>query len=123
MALDYNPDKENWAGKKRWMVVKAVKDPNWKSIVIDGKEMKFGRDGAFRVNDPGIAEAIRKEVGNRATVTRFRNPDPVSDRGHRYFFGQMPAMPWHRYDEFGRRIYDGEEEVDTEGDQETGRAA
>lgn len=102
MARDYNPDREGHV-KKKWTVVKAIKDSNFTGVNIDGKMMKFGRDGAFRVSDPMVAEAIRQQVGSDAVVTRVRYPDHA-DRGHTYFFGAMPAMPWHVYDEYGRRV-------------------
>ena len=115
MALDYNADKEGHA-KKKWMVIKAVKDQDFKGVEIDGKMMKFGKDGAFRVSDPAVANAIRQKVGMTATVTGFRHPD-AADGGHTYFFGCMPAMPWHKYDEYGNRIIETEdtaEEVEEE---------
>jgi len=102
MALDYNPDKERWRGDKRWMVVKAIKDPDFKGVTVNGKQMKFGNKGAFRVHDEGVANEIRQLVGDNATVTRFANPHP-SDGGHRYFF-TSPGMPWHKYDDEGNRI-------------------
>jgi hypothetical protein len=109
MALDYNPDREGHVDHK-WTVIKATKRPV--EVNIGGKPMRFGRDGAFRVSDPGVAAEIRKEYGDKGdvTVTRMRSPQPISDRGHRYFFGMMPPLPWHHYDENGRRIKDDGEE-------------
>lgn len=115
--MDYNPDREGHV-KKSWMVVKAIKDPEFKSIKIDGKEFKFGRNGAFRVRDGMLAEAIRQNVGGDATVTRFRTPDPVSDQGHRYFFGSFMGVPWAKYDEFGRRIYDEVKDATEKGTEQ-----
>ena len=106
--LDYNPDREGHVPKK-WMVIRATRDRNFKSVVLDdGQEMKFGKKGAFMVSDPGKADEIRKTVGADATVTRFRVPT-THERMHRYFFGQLPAMPWHRYDDLGRKIQEGQE--------------
>jgi len=103
---DYNPDKEGHTAKK-YMVVKADKDPNFKGVELDGKEYKFGSEGWFRVpGDPGLANALRQKVGMKATVSRVRAPKPA-DNGHRYFFGQMPALPWHKYDADGNRIKEG----------------
>ena len=90
---DYNPDKEKWAEHK-WEVIRATRRP-LESVDVDGKQMKFGRDGAFRVNDEGVAAAIREEYARKGdvTVTRIRYPG-AHDRGHRYFFGGWPLAPW-----------------------------
>ena len=99
---DYNPDREGHVPKK-WMVIKATRDPSFQGVTLDGQTMKFGKKGAFMVDDPVKADEIRKTVGTNATVTRFRTPDS-HERIHRYFFGQLPAMPWHKYDDNGRRM-------------------
>ena len=90
---DYNPDREGHVAKK-WEVIRATRR-DLPSIDVDGKQMRFGEDGAFRVNDEGVAAAIREEYARKGdvTVTRIRYPG-AADRGHRYFFGQLPEMPW-----------------------------
>ena len=104
MALDYNSDKEGHVDHG-WIVVNAEKGMEKEPIRLGDREFKFGRDGAFTVKDGGLANEIRKTVGTRATVSRYRRPE--NGKVHHYFFGQMPAMPWHKYDEEGRRITDG----------------
>jgi hypothetical protein len=104
MALDYNPDKERWT-KHKHIVMNATRQ-KMDGVEVGGKKLKFGPDGWLRVSDPGQAEEIRQRYGQQVTVTRMRNPDPA-DRGHTYVF-TSPGMPWHRYDELGRRIKDGE---------------
>lgn len=79
--------------------------------------MKFGRNGAFRVNDEAVANAIRQEVGMAATVTRFENPHPA-DTGHHYMF-TSPGMPWHKYDENGKRILEVEDAAEEGTEQES----
>ena len=90
---DYNSDKERHAEHK-WEVIRATRR-DLPSIDVDGKQMKFGKDGAFRVNDEGVAAAIREEYARKGdvTVTRIRYPG-AHDRGHRYFFGGWPLAPW-----------------------------
>ena len=90
---DYNSDKERHAEHK-WEVIRATRR-DLPSIDVDGKQMKFGKDGAFRVNDEGVAAAIREEYAKKGdvTVTRIRYPG-AHDRGHRYFFGGWPLAPW-----------------------------
>jgi hypothetical protein len=101
--LDYNPDKERHVDH-RYMVIKATKDPNFTGVQTSKGFLKFDRNKqSFRVKDPALANEIRQTVGVDATVTRLRYPSQA-DRGHTYFFGQMPAMPWHKYDENGKRI-------------------
>ena len=92
---DYNSDKERHAEHK-WEVIRATRRP-LESVDVDGKQMKFGKDGAFRVNDEGVAAAIREEYARKGdvTVTRIRYPG-AADRGHYYFFGQLPEMPWKK---------------------------
>ena len=109
MARDYNPDKERHRDHK-WMVVKATTDPSFKEVPTEKGNLKFGKDNAFTVSDPGLANEIRESVGPDATVTRVNNPKP-SDRGHRYFFGQMPEMPWKR------NKHHGEEAEGNQGDE------
>ena len=100
---DFNPDREGHTAHK-YMVVKANNDPEFKGVNLDGKEYKFGKEDWFRVpGDPGLANALRQKLGRKATVSRVRAPK-AADRGHRFFFGQMPALPWHKYDENGNRI-------------------
>ncbi|HKZ77717.1 MAG TPA: hypothetical protein VJ124_05285 [Pyrinomonadaceae bacterium] len=90
---DYNSDREGHAEHK-WEVIRATRR-DLPSLDVDGKQMNFGKDGAFRVNDEGVAAAIREEYAKKGdvTVTRIRYPGE-HDRGHRYFFGQLPEMPW-----------------------------
>jgi hypothetical protein len=69
---------------------------------VDGKVMKFSREGFLTVTDPAVANDIRQKYGDEVTVSRIAAPHP-SDRGHTYFF-QGVSLPWHKYDEYGRRI-------------------
>src|SRR3990167_2439324 len=88
---DYNSDKERHAEHK-WEVIRATRRP---LESVDVEQMKLGKDGAFRVNDEGVAAAIREEYARKGdvTVTRIRYPG-AADRGHRYFFGGWPLAPW-----------------------------
>lgn len=84
-------------------IIKAKTDlPD--TLEVDGKQYQFRGDptaggGMMRVKDRGLAFAIRDKYGRgRApgvTVTRVKYP-AVADRGHKYFFGSMPEMPWKR---------------------------
>jgi len=103
---DFNPDSEGHV-KHTWTVINASTDRDFKGVQTSKGFMKFGKKGAFKVKDKAIADEIRQTVGAKATVNRMRQPEPA-DRGHKYFFGQMPALPWHKYDENGKRIKEEE---------------
>ena len=105
---DYNSDKERHAEHK-WEVIRATRRP-LESVDVDGKQMKFGKDGAFRVNDEGVAAAIREEYARKGdvTVTRIRYPG-AADRGHRYFFGGWIEAPWKRSKDNGETKAEEEE--------------
>lgn len=93
MALDYNPDKERHVDHK-YIAVRATKR-KLDSIDVDGKEMKFSKEGFMAIDNPALAQDVRQKYHGDVTVSRVRHPH-VSDRGHNYFFGQMPEMPWKK---------------------------
>lgn len=105
---DYNPDKERHVDHT-FIVQKADRSAG-NTIDVGGKQIKLNKEGRAFIKDEALAREIQTEHRFDMAVTRMRTPS-VSDRGHRYHFGQMPAMPWHKYDEDGRRIEDGEREV------------
>lgn len=94
---DYNPDKERHRDYK-WIVHKAIRDRDFNAVYAADKKMPFNKYGRFSIKDGGVADEIRQEYGRDVTVTRVRNPHR-SDRGHVYFFGQWPEMPWKRGEE------------------------
>lgn len=98
--LDYNPDREGHAAHK-FIVTPALK--GMKDVSLGDETYKFGKSGAFLIKDEKRARELQNENHGRIAVTRVRRPGPA-DKGHKYFFGQMPAMPWHQYDENGKRI-------------------
>lgn len=63
--------------------------------VIDGKVMPFDHRGFMRVKDSGEAAEIKARYMPDVTVTK-RNIPHVADRGHKYFFGGWPEMPWKK---------------------------
>lgn len=98
--LDYNPDREGHAAHK-FIVTNARKGA--KSVSLGSEVFKFGKNGAFLMQDEKKARELQDEHHGEIAVTRVRRPGPA-DKGHKYFFGSMPAMPWHKYDENGNRI-------------------
>lgn len=93
---DYNPDRE---GHRKH---KFIVQPAWKSgmkkkgiNLPDGRFAKYNREKRFMLNDEKMARDVQKEHRNDLVVTRVNDPD-IADRGHNYFFGQIPEMPWKR---------------------------
>lgn len=108
---DYNPDREGHVGHK-FIVQKAwpgtSMDPG-DSVQTSKGALKFDEQDRLAVKDPALAREIQQANPRELAVTRVRQTHH-SDTGHRYHFGQMPAMPWHRYDENGNRIKEQEEQ-------------
>ena len=107
---DYNPDKEGHVDHK-FIVQKAWPAHDTSTEVNTSKgPLAFGHEDRFVVKDPALAREIQQDHPADLAVTRVRYPHQA-DRGHRYHFGQLPAMPWHKYDEQGRRIDNQQEEA------------
>lgn len=106
---DFNPDKERHT-KHKFIVQKAWPKYDTSAGVETSKgTLKFGYEDSLVVKDEALAREIQQAHPRDLAVTRVRYPDHA-DRGHKYHFGQMPAMPWHKYDENGRRIQDDAQE-------------
>ncbi len=97
--------------RKTFEVVKATKR-DIDGVTVNGKEMKFGRSGGFRVSDEGVAREIQQTVGygrnslgkgGTGEVVVMATDDAPAEPGHRYTFS-VPEMPWKEYDERGRVI-------------------
>lgn len=117
MAPDYDPSRDGHVAHK-FFVQKAWPgkgdlDPG-DSVKTSKGDLKFNQDGRLVINDQALAREVQQQYPRELAVTRMRYPDQA-DRGHRYFFGRNPGMPWARYDELGRRLPD--EPADTEGVQ------
>lgn len=104
---DYNPDREGHV-KHRFIVQPNSKFPHQKGVKLDnGKFLKFNREKRFTTSNEPLARELQEEYRKDLVVTRVRHPDEA-DRGHNFFFGSMPGVPYAKYDELGRRIKDNE---------------
>ena len=65
---------------------------DYDTLTVDGRDLKFNREGRMLIKDEGLARNIQQEYPDELAVTRLRS----EERGHSYFFGSMPAMPWHK---------------------------
>lgn len=104
---DFNPDKERHVDHK-FVVQKAMPGDDLSEPVLTSKgPLKPDGQGRMMVKDESLAREIQQQHPRELTVTRMRTPG-AADRGHRYFFGALPGLPWHKHDEYGRRIRDTE---------------
>src|SRR3990167_8129070 len=107
---DHNPDRDGHLSDE-YMVIKSSKDPAKNGVELDGQDMRFGKKGAFKITGHARANALRQKYHpTDIVVTRMRHS---VEQGHRYFF-TSPGVPWGKYDELGRRVFDGEEESETQ---------
>lgn len=112
---DWNADKEGHR-KYKYLVHDATRE-HLESVPTSKGDLKFNKDGRLVVHDKALADEIRTSaLGKRAVCVSRVNGDSAADRGHNYFFGRQPGLPWAKYDEFGRRVYDAPEEV-SNGDE------
>jgi len=108
---DFNPDKESHADHK-FLVMNAEKSKKEGLWIGDGKNrkfLKFSPKGRMFIKDEGIAREIQKKHPHELVVARVRDSKPA-DKGHNYFFGSMPEMPWKRK---AREEKEGENESTT----------
>ena len=116
---DYNADREGHR-KYKYLVHDATRE-HLESVPTSKGDLKFNRDGRLVVNDPALANEIRTStLGKRAVCVSRVNGDSPADRGHKYFFGRQPGLPWLRYDEFGRRLPDEVSNGSLQTDQDVG---
>jgi hypothetical protein len=92
---DWNPDRELGQGKIKYVIRNAHKGLPVKSVQTGKGELKLDRKGRALVSDASLAAEIRKEHPHDLAVSRVFTNDPA-DRGHNFFFGQLPEMPWKR---------------------------
>lgn len=93
---DFNSDKERGQGEIIYAVRPSRKGMAHKTKLKTGKgELETDSKGRLIVTDAALAAEMRNEYRATHAVSRlFRNAP--ADRGHHYFFGQIPEMPWKR---------------------------
>ena len=97
----------------KYQVVKATRRQF--TPELDGEKMPFSGEGFLRVTDEGKAKELEAKYDHDLTVTKMRYPH-VSDRGHRYFFGSMPEMPWKRGQNASKNIRENVSEPQGSGE-------
>lgn len=91
------PKPSSNAHGKVWEVVKAS-TRDFEGIIGQGREMRFGRQGAFTTRDPKLAKDIQERYGYGPNGTRdvvVVERDEYSSRNKRNLY-TVPALPWHK---------------------------
>lgn len=101
MPPDYNSDRERHVDHK--FIVQTAWPGVANKVKTSKGELEMNDKGRMIIKDEVLAREIQRENPRDLAVTRMRTPKPA-DQGHRYHFGQMPPMPWVKYDELGHRI-------------------
>jgi hypothetical protein len=89
---DFNPDREGHV-KHKFIV------QNGDIVARDGVQtskgfLEFNKQERCIINDEALAREVQQQYPTVA-VSRVRYPG-AADKGHRYFFGSWPEMPWKR---------------------------
>jgi hypothetical protein len=104
---DFNSDRELGQGKIKYVVRNSKKGLPVRKIQTGKGELELDKKGRCLVSDAGLAAEIRKDHPYDLAVSRVFTED-AADRGHKYFYGCLPALPWQVYDQYGRRIREAE---------------
>lgn len=81
----------------KYMVTKATPRKDVVGLDIAGKQMLFGeKTNSFEVSDAGVAKEIEAAHGGKRSDVVVTPHHVPAERGHKYFFGQMPEMPWKK---------------------------
>lgn len=75
--------------KKKWKVINNSTRPGFDGLDIDGRKRKFGRDGTFVIDAPGLANDIDKTFGrrgNQSVAVVPHNDHETNELGHKYTF-------------------------------------
>ena len=94
---DFNPDRERGQGTIKYAVRNAHKGLPIKTLQTGKGELKLDKLGRCIIKDAALAAEIRKQYPHDLAVSRVFTQAPA-DRGHHYFWGSWPEMPWKRKD-------------------------
>jgi len=91
---DFNSDREGHRDHK-YIVQKAWQGDLDKPILTSKGALKPTKKGRMFVKDEALANEIRTQYPKEYVVSRVSSPHP-SDRGHKFFWGSWPQMPWKK---------------------------
>lgn len=98
---------------KQYEILPSRKNTPQVLTLSDGRKVPLAKRGPTVIKDAGLAKAVDQEYGRARHA--WRGGDVVvmevdnnhlhepENRGHCYTF-TVPALPWHKYDENGKRI-------------------
>jgi hypothetical protein len=89
--------------KKKFQVIKNTTNSEFTGLDVDGRKMKFGRNGTFVVDAPGLASDIDKTFGrkgNQSVAVVPYNDHETRELGHKYKFGpsESYAKAWEDFE-------------------------
>lgn len=105
---DFNPDKDKHIGGYNY-VVHPRAGSSTTEFNLGAKTVKLNQDGRAIIKDEGLARELQTEHRFDAVVSRIP-ATTIADRGHTYFFGSMPEMPWKREKKDAKEIEDQPED-------------
>ncbi len=100
-------DTKERSASDRYEILPYTQGMATETLELGEKKYPWGAQGAIHVKDGGEAQALQEKYDGRVITMKVQSPD-IHDRGHRYFFGGWPEMPWKR------KVKDGETESEEE---------
>ena len=92
--------------KKKYQAIKADTG-NYKGIVHEGKQYRFGYNDTFTFSDEGLARELDAQYGKKGTQKLAITPyddHTTREAGHRYTFGAFTSQQARdNYDHIFRR--------------------
>ncbi len=104
-------DTKERSASDRYEILPYTQGMATETLELGEKKYPWGAQGAIHVKDGGEAQALQEKYDGRVITMKVQSPD-IHDRGHRYFFGGWPEMPWKR------KVKDGETETEEEKPRE-----
>ena len=91
--------------RKQYEVIKRT-TRDLTGVRVHDRTLKFGRGGAFRLNDASAAKELQKYHKHDVVVAEVDAPHREASRNT---FGSLPAMPWAKdrkpwYEREGRYV-------------------
>jgi hypothetical protein len=112
---DVEPNKTS--ASDRWELLPYTQGMATETPELNGKKYPWGAQGAMHVKDGAIAKDLAEKYDGRVLAMKVQSPD-IHDRGHTYFFGGWPEMPWKRGQDAGKE----NAQVDQDADEENAQA-
>jgi hypothetical protein len=106
---DVEPNKTS--ASDRWELLPYTQGMATETPELNGKKYPWGAQGAMHVKDGAIAKDLAEKYDGRVLAMKVQSPD-IHDRGHTYFFGGWPEMPWKRGQDAGKENTEVDQEAE-----------